>query len=786
MIDELDDKQKAFLEDAVEQYVEEQLQGREPDINEFVKKYPDLKNQVRKRIQKLQKIDTLFSSLVNTDESEFENITDEHEVVGKKVGSFEIVKIIGRGGMGVVYLARDTKLKRDVAFKSIPTGLASSMTARKRFRREAELLASLNHPNIAVIHDIIDQDDHSGYLVLEYIEGETLAERIAREPLNIKEALSIGLQVAGAISAAHKKGIVHRDLKPGNIKITPEGRIKVLDFGLAKPSISEDKADHITATEVGRVVGTPAYMSPEQAHGKDTDQRTDIWSFGCIMYQMLTGRLPFEGDTATDTLALIIERQPDWKLLPKSTPAKIRTLLHRCLEKEPDKRLGDITDAVAEISETLSKPVITKPTKLQRMIKILSVVTIGVILSGIVLKNIAQRELRTSPKQAYYQRGNEYFYRGYLEEDFRNAIRLYNKVIELDPNFALAYAQLARTHSRIYWFRFDRSEAQIALTKQAVDKAIQLDPDLPEAHLALGQYYYHCHRDYDHALQQFDIARKSRPDDGEPLSMICFVKRQQGKYDEALASIEKAIKLNPRSNTFASEAGTTCVFLQKYEKAKDYYKLAISLAPDMPMHYYFLAELYLKWEGSIEKARAELTKAVQDARGAEYPLVANLMVNIEIYDGNYQKALTLLSQWPSESFDAHFFFIPKALLYAQIYGLMGNRQLEQSYYESALTILEEKIRECPEDTRIHSSLGFAYAGLGLTEKAISEGKQGSVRDLAQIYSMVGKYDLAIDILEDLLTNPGVLSIPLLQLDPAWYPLCGHPRFKKLTENIQAH
>jgi tetratricopeptide (TPR) repeat protein len=204
------------------------------------------------------------------------------------------------------------------------------------------------------------------------------------------------------------------------------------------------------------------------------------------------------------------------------------------------------------------------------------------------------------------------------------------------------------------------------------------------------------------------------------------------------------------------------------------------------MHYYFLAELYLKWEGSIEKARAELTKAVQDARGAEYPLVANLMVNIEIYDGNYQKALTLLSQWPSESFDAYFFFIPKALLYAQIYGLMGNRQLEQSYYESALTILEEKIRECPEDTRIHSSLGFAYAGLGLTEKAISEGKQGSVRDLAQIYSMVGKYDLAIDILEDLLTNPGVLSIPLLQLDPAWYPLCGHPRFKKLTENIQAH
>ena len=469
MAERTEDNQKKFIKDAVQQFVNAQMEGQEPDMDEFVKKYPDCKHQIKQMILNIRKIDTLFDSLVQTDESDFEFITDEYDLVGQKVGSFEIEKIIGRGGMGVVYLARDTKLKRSVAIKSMPYKFKPNSTARTRFRREAELLASLNHPNIAVIYDIVEQDGDSGYLVLEYIEGQTLSQRISREPLELEEALSIGQQVAEAISAAHKKGIVHRDLKPSNIKITPEGRIKVLDFGLAKPYVSEDKADDVTATDVGRVVGTPAYMSPEQARGKDTDHRTDIWSFGCILYQMLTGQLPFEGETATDTLARIIERQPDWEALPQQIPAGIRTLLQRCLEKDPDKRLGDITEAAIEINETLSKPLITTYAKLRRMIKIFGVVTIGVILSVVAWKFIAQKGVQTSQKQVFYLRGNEYFYRGYMEDDLRNAIRLYNSAIELDPNFALAYTQLARAHSRVYWFRYDRSEEQVARTKQAVD-----------------------------------------------------------------------------------------------------------------------------------------------------------------------------------------------------------------------------------------------------------------------------------------------------------------------------
>jgi len=202
----------------------------------------------------------------------------------------------------------------------------------------------------------------------------------------------------------------------------------------------------------------------------------------------------------------------------------------------------------------------------------------------------------------------------------------------------------------------------------------------------------------------------------------------------------------------------------------------------MPMHYYFLAQLYLNWKGSIEKARAVLQDALQNATGAEYPLVVNLLVNIEVYDKNYQEALMQLSSWTPESFDVHFYFIPKALLYAQIHGLMGNRQLEQSYYESALSILKTKIQQRPEDARLHSSLSIAYAGLGKKEEAIREGKRSGIRHLARIYSMVGEYDLAIEKLEYLRTIPGELSIPLLNLDPAWDSLRDHPRFKKLLES----
>ncbi len=352
----MNDNQATILEEALTRFVDVCLLGEQPDVDEFVGQYPQYEAQLKDRIQDLQEIDSLFDSLVQADESDFEGAATVQSLVGQTIGSFEIVRIIGRGGMGVVYLAHDTKLDRSVAIKSIPAKLAGDSTTKMRFRREAKLLASLNHPNIATIHDILEQDESAGYLILEYVPGETLTQRIAREPLNLEQALSIGQQIAEAVSAAHEKSIVHRDLKPGNTMITPEGRVKVLDFGLAKASVGAGRNGETTVTQPGRIMGTPAYMSPEQARGKETDYRTDIWSFGCMMFEMLTGHLPFEGETATDILARIIEREPNWEVLPQDIPTNVRTLLRRCLEKDPRRRLRDIGDAAIEIKETLTLP----------------------------------------------------------------------------------------------------------------------------------------------------------------------------------------------------------------------------------------------------------------------------------------------------------------------------------------------------------------------------------------------------------------------------------------------
>ncbi|MHC4190006.1 MAG: protein kinase domain-containing protein [Planctomycetota bacterium] len=280
---------------------------------------------------------------------------------GGQIGTFRIERELGRGAMGVVYLGHDTKLDRPVAIKSLPAEVMENPKARSRFSREARVLASLNHPNIATIYDEFQEAEDVAYLVLEYVPGQTLAERIAKSGLKLEDSLSIALQIAEAMAAAHEHDVIHRDLKPGNIKITPEGKVKVLDFGLAKAVGSEAVDQQSTVTEPGRVIGTPAYMSPEQARGKLADKRSDIWSFGCVLYEMLTVTIPFKGETISDTLANILQTEPDWQALPESTPTNIQVLLRRCLEKDPRRRLRDIGDASIEISETLSQPATLPP-----------------------------------------------------------------------------------------------------------------------------------------------------------------------------------------------------------------------------------------------------------------------------------------------------------------------------------------------------------------------------------------------------------------------------------------
>jgi serine/threonine protein kinase len=277
---------------------------------------------------------------------------------GDRLGSFEILNAIGAGGMGEVYRARDAKLGRDVALKVLPEAFARDDERMARFQREAKVLASLNHHNIATVHGLEDSGSIHA-LVMELVEGPTLAERISSAPIPIDEALPIARQICDALEYAHEHGIVHRDLKPANVKVTSDDAVKVLDFGLAKAlegdaaSIDIATSPTITrmATQAGVLLGTAAYMSPEQAKGHPVDRRADIWAFGCVLYEMLTGEMTFRGESVTDTLAAVLRAEPDWSQLPAATPIRVRVLLQRCLQKDPKQRLQAIGDARISLDE---------------------------------------------------------------------------------------------------------------------------------------------------------------------------------------------------------------------------------------------------------------------------------------------------------------------------------------------------------------------------------------------------------------------------------------------------
>lgn len=291
---------------------------------------------------------------------------------GARLGPFVVVAPLGAGGMGEVYRAHDSRLGRDVALKILPAAFAADPDRLARFQREAKTLAALNHPHIAQVHGFEEGPEPAAGeprlcgLIMELVEGEDLAQRLQRGRIPISEAIAIAEQVAEALAAAHDIGVIHRDLKPGNIRVRDDGTVKLLDFGLAKPSDADGIPDEALAnsptitspaiTERGVILGTAAYMSPEQAKGRLVDKRTDVWAFGVVPYEMLSGRRPFGGSNSTEVIAQIIEREPDWTLLPRETPASLQKILRRCLQKDPRRRMRDCGDIRIELGEGTIDP----------------------------------------------------------------------------------------------------------------------------------------------------------------------------------------------------------------------------------------------------------------------------------------------------------------------------------------------------------------------------------------------------------------------------------------------
>ena len=338
-------------------------------------------------------------------------------MLGNTIAHYHITALLGRGGMGEVYQARDTKLGRDVAIKVIPSGIEDSRSLLIRLQREAQALAALNHPHIATIHTC-DMDHEVPFIVLELVKGRTLAEHLEEHPLSMGETVHIAQQIAKAVHAAHESGIIHRDLKPGNIKLTLDGDVKVLDFGLARitntehnlsTSTTSREPDHESTTP-GTVIGTPAYMSPEQARGGNVDKRADIWAFGCCLYEMLTWHRPFTGQTAADLMAEIMKSDPDWNRIPEETPSEIRTILRLCLEKSPNHRISHLGDVAMTLNETSrsvdahearskkgpTAPATLSPRDSLYWILCFFALVLGMILAAVLLPS---NDLEPAPKQ---------------------------------------------------------------------------------------------------------------------------------------------------------------------------------------------------------------------------------------------------------------------------------------------------------------------------------------------------------------------------------------------------
>jgi TolB-like protein len=412
------------------------------------------------------------------------------------------------------------------------------------------------------------------------------------------------------------------------------------------------------------------------------------------------------------------------------------------------------------------------------------------------IKKIEKRPTENPEANNYYLQGNYYYWKAGGTGDYSTAIELYEKAIGLDPGFALAYTQIAICLLEQYWNYQDHSENILHKCKQAIEKAFEIDPDLPDAHIALGIYYYHGYLKYPEALKEFELVLKYQPKNPDAIYWSACVHRRAGDWEMAKSDFEKALELNPGTADIADQAGLTFEFIRDYSKAEEFYNMSIMLHPDWVAGYVELSEMFLRWKGDTKKAREILGNATRNNKtSVSDSLIIETNYLIDIYEGKYEEALKDISLF--KVVQNQGYFRPKYLYNATIYGLMNKPESEHAYYDSARIFLEKRIIDFPDDQRLYSSLGIAYAGLGLDDKAISSGEKAVkllpvskeawkgvylVEDLALIYVMVGKYDDAIKQIKYLLSIPGFLSTKILEIDPRWAPLRNRPEFKKMMES----
>jgi len=684
---------------------------------------------------------------------------------GTRLGNYEILGPLGSGGMGDVYRARDVRLGRSVAIKALPQGLAHDPERVARLEREARALASVQHANIAVLYGIEDRDGTS-YLALELVEGQTLSQRLVQGPLAVEETLHIGAQIASALDAAHEQGIVHRDLKPSNVMVTASGAVKVLDFGLAKSAaVSESVSDlsvsptvALGSTAAGVVVGTVAYMSPEQARGKPVDRRTDVWALGCVLYECLAGRPVFSGETTSDVLAHVLEREADWAALPAGTPVRLRDLLRRCLTKSVANRprdAGDLRGELLAIAADLSSPravvpvggppslavlyfenlstesdtdyfcagitedILTDLSKIRSMrvasraavsryrgapadvARVASDLGVGAVLEGSVRRSgqrvritvqlssaegfqlwgerfdrtlddvfAVQEEIasaivgalkvaltpaergrigenRPADARAYdlYLKGREHYER-WLPESEHQAIRFFEQALEVDPNYALAYAGIADAYGQLLQYGHDDPEECTRRGLEAARRAIALNPKLAEAHKAEGLVlgFSGDRKGQDAALRRA-IEADSRYTPA--LSNLASSRFREADLAGTERLIRRSIELEPDSPHYYAWAGMMTVYTQRFGEATAYADQVrkLSSVPFYVNHSYLLHVQVALLQGNREDARRWMEAARGD--GADAAALGLVEAYLATLAADTSRAEHLLTQFGS-------------------------------------------------------------------------------------------------------------------------------------------
>jgi TolB-like protein/Flp pilus assembly protein TadD/predicted Ser/Thr protein kinase len=859
---------------------------------------------------------------------------------GTMVSHYRIVEKIGAGGMGEVYLAEDTELNRKVALKFLPSHLCQDAECRARFKREAQAAAKLDHPNIVSVFEVGEFQGRP-FFSMQHVEGQSLREVGAGKPLPLERIIEIGIQVCDGLQAAHDKGITHRDIKPSNILIDARGRARIVDFGLASVLGSEQ------LTKTGSTLGTIGYMSPEQVRGEAVDHRTDLFSLGVILYELITGHSPFKADSEAATLHAITDTKPELLArFRRDVPSSLQVTVDKALDKDTATRYQHADDLAIDLKRLSSaavsrqiprrdwwnRYVVTaavavllimvgywgvtsiltkegqKPEPARKMLAVLPFENLGAaedeyfadgitdeitaklaaihdlgvisrtstmlykhstkrlreiakelgvdyILEGSILwdKGGDTNHVRILPQlirvsddthlwaETYHRPLTGIFalqadiatriaeamditllgpehaalesmptkdldaYQAYLRgtdcergadvssrEKVSTAVHMFQRAVELDSTFALAYAHLAHAHAGMFHYGFDTTPERLAQARVAADRALVLRPDLPWTHWAQCYYYYWGHRDYDRALEEITLAEVGLPDDPDIMSTKGFIWRRQGEFKAAVEQMQKAFVLNPRDAVLALMIGQTFMQGREYASAEKFFDRTISLSPDGLTGYLYKVQNYLAWRGDTALARAVLESIPKQDEEA----VRLGWSRLNLLERDYARALTQLTSLPPLPEPSQSYFVPRSQFAGMVYYYMNDRDRARACFDSARVILEGQIKERPDDHRIHSSLGVVYAGLGRKADAVREGKLGvelfpvkkdafigpsKVEDLALVYLMVGEYDAALGQIEYLLSIPSWVSIPQIRLDPRYDPLRNLPRYQKLVE-----